>query len=330
MIDAKQFYLTSEHKAPRQTKDFYAWQKDQGRKPHDPVPIKYDRPRPDFSPEDPVWYSVRELTEYVRAMPGWCGPGHMSDHDYMEQSWCWGFNTNDALALYDKGWEEGLSVVKHGMDQAATAAMMRAMIETVPVRDMHGSFIDMDAYLKGQPDCMFEFAEEVRPNLHLEVEIDEFIVCSTEADEILYRGVAIMSAIMALRRLGVFVTAYTKEHSYTDTSTRRRKSVTATVHVMNQDVTENLTETLLFLSHPGYHRKVYFHAIAAAWGCTYTGLANNRRDTDDFIPKPGSGKIVIPGHFEYTDDSGIDWGNSWASPKAAEGLVAMMLKVATP
>lgn len=337
-IETKQFFRSQENLGPRvirYKKDFEKFQKANNRQVYDPIPVKYDDPALTFDPMNTFFPSPRSLVEYVRSIPGW--PTTMrQDHDSTSPDgaeWNWGFNTEDSIKLFDRGWEKGFNAIKHGMEEAASAAMMTALKEVMPERDMHGSFIDVDAFIKGQPDCMFEFNETVQPVLHLEVEVDSFYSGGSTADEILYRGAAILSAVMALRRIGVFVTLYTKETCRLQDWTGKERLHSVRVNLMNEGLTENLSESLIVIGHPGFYRSVFFMVFATAWGDMDGGLGYQARDTDDFTMKPGSGKIVVPGHFHLTvgQDAGIiDWGNSWASPKAAELLVKSLLKSAAP
>jgi hypothetical protein len=353
-IDEKRFWFQGEHQPPRTAQEFYKWreQNGHGRYPMNAIPIYPGQPYDRFNP---VWNSIRDLNEYARRIPGWfSGMQTASDSAHLSRRWCWGWNLGDMLALYDRGWAEGFEAVRMGMDHAAQAALAKAM----PVEDLEkhvsGSFVDVPSYIRGEPEAMYEFADMTRDMLHLEVEVDYCIDADTPSEEVLFRGVSVMAAVMALRRMGVFVTLYGKIIAHSElffepeaprwvgrgrfrrrvtSQPNKSRQVTATVHMMNQDLTENLSEVLLFLCHPGYYRKVFFQAISAAWGINYLGIAGQARNTDDFFPKPGSGKIVIPGHFTGTsgsDDTGIDWGNTWASPKAAEMMVANMLQCATP
>jgi hypothetical protein len=123
----------------------------------------------------------------------------------MSDYWSWNHNMADVFELYDRGWSEGFEAVKAGMENAARVAMA-AMEETQTLeRHVSGSFVDVPAYLRGEPESMYEFEQRIVDVLKVTVELDGFIVCTTDADEIMYRGVAVMSAIMALRRLGIFV-----------------------------------------------------------------------------------------------------------------------------
>jgi hypothetical protein len=352
-VDVKKFQRKGPSRPARTNGEFIEFQAKNGvHEPYLPIPIYNNEPHDRLNP---VWRSIKDLNEYARRIPGFhAGIGYRSDEDDTSRQWSWGFNMNDCFALYDRGWHEGFDAVRTGMENAARAAMAKA----IPIEDLEkhvaGSFVDVPSYIRGEPEAMYEFQDVTRDLLHLTVEVDSFIQWDTNANEILYRGVSVMSAVMALRRLGVFVTLVSNMTARSDLYFPKRKiwkgrgrtryqeevdgqtsnrNVTATVHLMNQDLTENLSEVLLFLCHPGYYRKVFFHAIASAWGINDSGIATQRRGTDDFFPKPGSGRVVIPGRFTSTsgeDDSGIDWGNTWASPKAAEMMVENMLKCAAP
>lgn len=330
-IETSQFYRAKENLGPRTVRykaDYEKFQKANNRKPNEPVPVKYLDDRK-FDPLDVFFPSARSLVEYVRGIPGWPSCMRMdNDSEENNKDWNWGFNVADSIKLFDKGWDKGFAAIKHGMDEAATAAMLAAMPEVTPQRDMHGSFIDIDGYIKGEPDCMFEFQEQVQPVLHLEVEVDSFYSGGSTADEILYRGAAILSAVMALRRTGVFVTLYMKEHCSLKDWTGRTRKHTVQVNLMNQGMTENLSEALIVIGHPGFYRSVFFTVFASAWGDDTGSLGRQARDTEDFVMKPGSGKVVIPGHFHETtglDDGVMDWGNTWASPRAAELMVKALL-----
>lgn len=334
--------LKLKHLPYRERQDFIAW-RIKNNLTDKFVPNELE-PGENFDIKKPVFKSVRSLVEYARAIPGFAySPDEESEAKSLRASqranrdWCWGFNLNDTFALYDRGWAEGLDAINHRIEAVASAAMTAAMKEIVPQRDLHGSFIDIDAFIQGNPECLFEFQETVQPQLHLTLEIDSFVQWNVEAEEVLSRGLAISAAIMALRRCGVFVTAYKSEKSRPTSSIFRREhryqAPEVIMHIMNPDLTENLTETLMALCHPAFHRNIFFHAYSVMYATDEKGVMMLARSSDEYYPKQGSGKIVIPGQFwsrSSLDSFGIDWHNSWASPKAAEDLVKMLFKCATP
>jgi hypothetical protein len=313
---------------PRRTKeDYKSWQEANGRQVGDPVPI-YPNVKPS---RDIVWNSVGDIVNYVRGIKGI----HPTTYD----GGGWNFTTDDVIDLYDRGWEAGYKYIKYHLDEAVRIATEAAIEVEDLVRDVHGSVIDVPTYLSGDPECMFEFKEEVQNVLKLEVDVDFFFGSSSNSDMYMHRGVAIMAAVMALRRLGVFVDLYTREISYARTAVggyHQNSLHSCTIHLMKQGLTENMTDTLLAVAHPEFNMPLFYFAQSAAWGCSGDqGICSQARRSDDFYPKKGSGKISIPGIWDegFTlegDDGVIDWHNFWATPEAAKVMVKSMLQAATP
>lgn len=342
-INYTRFYAKSLG-TPRTQQDFVNFQALNSREPNQPVPIYPGEP---FNPDRPHFKSIRDLVKYARETPGWQVGMHAANDTpsnyYGGNDWDWGFNTNAVLELFDQGWSDGFKAINYDMERAVNAAMLATMTDSGLTRDVHGASIDIGAFIQGDPECMFEFRDEAKPVLHLEVEVDYYLSAGLSANEMMHRGACIMAAVIALRRMGVFVTLYGAEKTYMNAARPRgsnkrfipvRCYLESRIDMMNEGLTENLSEVLLAIAHPGFYRRVYFHAWASATGCWEPGLGQSARPEEDFIPKAGSGKIVIPGHFGYDaneaiNSMGIDWDNSWASPEAAAGMVRMMLSAAS-
>lgn len=362
-IDSAKFQFKGKRLPYRDRATFEDWKAKMSEKgklgSHGLVPYRNPlTPNSRFDPKLVNFPSVREFIEYARAIPGMANADtlqteynrrrgesvSLGQEDVLltryrrgNRDWDWGFNLNDTFALYDRGWTEGIEAVNDRIEATASAAMMAAMKEVAPVRDLHGAFIDIDAYIQGNPECMFEFQDVVTPQLHLIIEIDSLVEYCVSAEEILMRGIAISSAIMALRRVGVFVTAYRSEKSRPTASWLNESVTEVNIQIMNQDLTENLSETLFALCHPAFYRNIFFHGYSALFATDQSGVCSLARRANDYIPKSGSGKVVIPCQFwsapnadEALDDLGIDWHNSWASPKAAEDLVKLLFQCAAP
>lgn len=337
VTDYKKFYANNLKRYQglklRTRKDFINWNEKQGDDHRLPVPV-YDKN--EHNPDNVVFKSPRDLVEYVKRVPGWHSCLDDSSGEAGPDTWSWNFNVEQAIRLFDDGWSDGFEAVKYPMEEAALAAMLAMMKDTTFGRDLHGCDVDVGAFLRGEPECMMEFQDEVRQVLHLDVEVDYYLSAAMPPDEMMHRGCVIAAAVMALRRLGVFVTLHTS--MFTGYNAMRGKTITQSevqchINLMNQDLTENLTETLMVLAHPAFYRKIFFHGLAASTGCLSGSLGYNWRDTKAFDLRAGSGHVVIPGHFYQSggqDDSGIDWPNAWSSPKAAETLVRVLFKCAGP
>jgi hypothetical protein len=223
------------------------------------------------------------------------------------------------------------------MEQTAVAAMAALREQETITADVSGSYVDVPAFLKGVPENMYEFHTEIQEVLHLDVELDWYINWNVPADELMYRGIAVMSAIMALRRLGVFVDLYARLPGgcRSNVSGGRHTQHEIRVDMMAQHITENLSEVLLAVAHPAFYRQIVLFAFGFGFGSQTYGLCGPSRDAEDFIPKPGTGKVVIPGHYvgnslRGAKELGLDFENSWASPNIAAGLVKMMFTAAKP
>jgi hypothetical protein len=323
------------HAKPLRTLAQYEkFQTDNGRGLYDAIPI-YPGVKP--SPHI-VWESVADFVNYVRRIPG----THPTMTRYFssglvkeERPGHCGNTIDDMIALYDRGWNEGLDTVKHYIDEAITAATTAAIETEDLVRDVHGAIIDIPAFLRGEPENMYEFHDTVKEMLFLEVDLDWFFSSSSSSTNYLYRGIAVMSAVMALQRLGVVVNLYAREvsRSVTHVSKSHRAPHSCTIKLMGPGKIENLSETMLAVAHPDFNMPLFYLAQCMAWGCQPGyGICEQDRSSSEFIPKPGSGKVVIPGVFNFAldDDDTIDWQNLWASPNAAVQMVKVMLKCAAP
>jgi hypothetical protein len=338
----------------RKLGDFYEFQKSQGRQILDPVPI-YPGVKP--SPHL-VWNSVYDFVEYVRRTPG-CQPtmcdnpsayGYASNNPDIftsngqkwnqqgkEREGSGGWYCNEIIALHDSGWKQGYDLVKDDMAEAMRVATMAAIEDEDMLREVHGSVVDVPTYLSGDPECMFEFQTTVKEVLRVEIDVDYFYGGSLPPIMYLYRGVAIMAAVMALRRLGVFVDLYAQEVSSANTtvSNDRRVKHTCKIYLMKEGMTENISETLIAVAHPAFNWPLFYQAQCMGWGCIpHQGICSQNRDFREFDQKAGSGKLVIPGVFSDSNlttrdaDNVIDWENFWATPEAAAQMVKMMLKAA--
>lgn len=312
----------------RTVQQLFEFQRNNNRAPTQAIPIY-----PDVKPSKHlVWESVADFVNYVKKIPG--SSPTMSDQESRDSLLGW--NSNDIIKLYDQGWTDGFKLVQNKFDDAIIAAQKALAEEDSMIRDVHGSIVDVPAFLSGDPENMYEFREETQEVLKLEVDVDYFFA-GGGTQMYLERGAIIMAAVMALRRAGVFVTLYAREISRGSTwvSNYQDERHSCTIKLMGPDTPENLTETLIAVAHPSFNMPLFYQAQSLAWGCrAEKGICYQNRNFDDFIPKPGTGKISIPGVWTArymptnVDDLGIDWTNFWAAPEAAAVMVKAMFKSA--
>ncbi len=117
-------------------------------------------------------------------------------------SWDLGFSWEEVkeMALCD-GWPKGLEIVRE-MSGTMSAEFEQYIPESTPSMDVSGSFIDIGAYVSGNPECFYEFSDDdhMRSNV-ITMLVDFSETFKQEAITVMRKGAAIVALIDLLESL---------------------------------------------------------------------------------------------------------------------------------
>lgn len=200
-------------------------------------------------------------------------------------------NYREALDLATYGWNEGYKKMKSKMVENG---IFSGFVNDL-VRDVTGEFVDVDAYLLGQPECMYTFSE-AKPSRFLRLIINLGGNCNVSADEYYERGCMLMGIIDNLESRGVRCEIWSTLSSYNDGNTY-------TFRVCVKKFTERLNaEKLTFvMCNPAWHRRLGFaerekNPMSVRKDMDFLSSGGYGRTTDDKHPMPeGSVYIGVSG-----------------------------------
>ena len=277
---------------------------------HDPTKLEFDS----------IWHIIDIFEKYPRKVSS-----RWIDGENSEPRWSMNTNVDTMIRLYKEGWSEGIAAVEKQVQEVQQAAISAIQEGEGFERSYAGSMVNIDAFLLGEPDNMFEFTAAPKEVLSLHIKLDAFFSGFINAEEIINRGIIIGAITMALNRLGVFVTLDSVA-KYTgigggraSKKLNKEEKSEMLVPIMKSGRIENLSDALLSIAHPGTTRNLYYSINAICGGLD--GGCLNGMTTDDYKIVPGSGQITIPGGWPKHADLE---GSSWASPDAAKKILKVL------
>lgn len=151
---------------------------------------------------DGTTVNYREYTDYAEYINHVVTESaKVSDRASMRQGqedWYGTSTFDEAVALASYGWSEGY---KKMQTKSTTFITHQGYLPELS-RDMCGEFVDVDAFIKGEPECMFTF-NGFKPQQFLRFVINTGGNCDVDADEIYERGAVLVNMIDTLESRGV-------------------------------------------------------------------------------------------------------------------------------
>ena len=149
-----------------------------------------------------VFESLGEFYQY--AMYDKKHPEYTSDNNEYRPSsrdcgsWAGTETWDEAVSLALNGWTDGLNDLKYKIN--ADSKFIKGASNRFRMRnDVTGSFVDIDKYIQGEPECMMEFETQIEPRFAT-VFVSAGASACVDKKEILERGRKVLEVIDALEQ----------------------------------------------------------------------------------------------------------------------------------
>ena len=158
-----------------------------------------------------------------------------------------------AAGLARNGWPEGFKQMKEVTDLLAHELKFASTKEEI-VRDVEGQCPDVDAYLRGDPECMFHVKEEYTEKKIITMQISVAVHSGISPKIIYWRGAVAVAIANALETKGFSV------NLLVDYSTGRSSPQMVSVVVPAKSAGQplDLDRMAFLLAHPGSLRRLAF------------------------------------------------------------------------
>ncbi len=119
------------------------------------------------------------------------------------ESWA-GVPTVEAVRLARQGWPEGFEKMKSVCQQLEHELTFAGVKEEI-VRDVEGQAPDVDAYLRGDPECMFSIKQEYMERKVVQLQISLAVSANVPANDLFWRGAVAVAVLHNLEARGFSV-----------------------------------------------------------------------------------------------------------------------------
>lgn len=163
---------------------------------------------------------------------------------------------DEAVKLARYGWEKGLKKLKYYEEMADKDYASRVADNGWDVEhQITGSYVDVDAYIQGVPECMCDFVSK-RVNTFADILVNPTISCWVKTDTIIDRGREIMKLVDALEKRHI----KTRVSLMTVVRGENTDKKFYVVNVVCKDYCELLDQNRLIfaLAHPSMPRRMMF------------------------------------------------------------------------
>lgn len=234
--------------------------------------------------------SLHALVQYVM-------PAHdnAESRNSARDSWAGG-SWDEAIRLATHGWADGATQAKRLLEKITDHAPQ----EYSPIHtqhDMTGAYVDVGAYVEGVPECMIDFAPDIRPKRFVRILIASTFSSFIKAQQVLARGVAIAAAIDKLETRGVRCEIDAILTTQAQNGTNDKLSVMVTIKNAHEAL--SLEKLVYVAAHPTFLRRIGLSAyeqesatMRSQFGCmTERGYGGAVNESDKDIP---AGTIYFP------------------------------------
>jgi hypothetical protein len=193
----------------------------------------------------------------------------------------------ECLSGLRSGWPEGVRDVDVATDRIC-ADQHDASAVSIGY-DVTGDYIDVGAFLQGEPECWGVFAEEHRPQEEIRIVVNICFSGRVPQEHIIYRGAAITSLIDRLSRNYFIKLQFVCRTSDTGEKAGSGDGYHTTINV---DMRNGYSRDLIaFMSaHPGMLRRVWFVAAEREFNHADLGGYGYVKD----VPEDERGDIYFP------------------------------------
>lgn len=169
---------------------------------------------------------------------------------------------NEAVELARKGWPEGRNAMEMVRSEISTKIYQKIQKQEV-YRDVAGAYVDVGAFLSGEPENMMEFHEVEKPGPRVvKLAIKGNYNCNLSKEKVNWWGVAVLALIDSLEYAGtrVEIDWVASIYNHKDQHTR---SVTR-CNIKQSDEALDVDRLAFMLGHPSMLRRLWFGVAEGA------------------------------------------------------------------
>ena len=220
----------------------------------------------------------------------------------------------EALELANKGWMKGLEDIKKADIGNKLDLLMGIDNKFDLIYDTQGSYVDIDRYLQGEPECMAEFDVKITPRF-ADIYVNMGFNAYVSSKSITERGKIILEFIDALEARNIKI----KLHSCAFLSGNGRAFKLDDITVKDYKDALNIEAVNFAVCHPSFFRRLLFSYwenntkefrdkfdiwAGAGYGQTQSLDGSFAKDITNYIESQQNGNPYI--YFDSVIDKGID------------------------
>lgn len=235
--------------------------------------------------------------------------------------WNGGASLEQCAEMLLTGWRAKRKAIHQNIDEALRELEDRINSyitdQNRSVLDVSGGYVDVDRYLLGEPECMWEshMHDEVSSGKVLKVLVNVAACAGVPPERITERGMAVAAAVEAVQRMGFNVELWVGECV---TGWGNRSGYDASVELVRvKDYRDVIDEevSLFLMAHPGMLRKIIF------W-CNEQNPKVIRRDFGFGPDGSGYGRPArFPAEVSEQYDLVVETGQSFTVEEIVDQLV---------
>ncbi len=200
-----------------------------------------------------------------------------------------------AAKLAIRGWPEGRSMLRKAVAVMPKAAHRDRIIQW----DIAGAFPDAARASAGAPDCMMDdHPTDMKPTRSVRVIVSMATPWTTDLDEFVNRGAAILSAVEAAEAAGHRVEVVAEE-----TATKLNDGVSLSILLKSAGQPADRDSLAFFLIHPSSLRRIFFALLetepslehfCCGYGMPSSQPTELRPPGSIYLPSFGTGEYADP------------------------------------
>jgi len=179
-------------------------------------------------------------------------------------SWAGSNSLDEAIGLARTGWKAVLPEVNKAFDliKESMALTVSSMFETE--FSVTGDSVDIDRYLRGEPECMVEFVDipQARMGRIVKLLVSGSTNSGTDPEKIIRRGITILGLLDTLSKIGVGVEIYLENTTY-DVNCKDQRTKDCAYHSMlvmihSSEMKFDIENIMFAIAHPSMLRRISF------------------------------------------------------------------------
>lgn len=197
-------------------------------------------------------------------------------------------------------YEDAKKVSFEGFDISNTIATLAELEkvfdsqEIITRHDVQGAFVDVGAYMSGEPECMVEFMEDERPNNSVKIVFNVAESSTVKIQQIMNRAACVAGVIEYLENRGVSTEVHLMKCS--NHSDGYSSGTDVGIFVKVKESGERLNINLLTgIFHPAFYRRIIFNLVEKIYpksaNASYGYPIKDQKTINEILTKAGFSDI---------------------------------------